>query len=49
MLTLKMAWIQYLSIFIPVVLIEYLILAFVFKYQIFETSVMSELPMNKYK
>lgn len=49
MLTLKMAWIQYISIFIPVVIIEYLILSFVFKYQIFETSVMSDLPINKYK
>ncbi len=49
MLTLKLAWIQYVSILVPVVVIEYLILSFIFKYQIFETSVMSDLPTNKYK
>ncbi len=49
MLTLKLAWIQYLAILVPVVFIEYLILSFIYKYQIFEASVMSDLPTNKYK
>ena len=42
--TLKFAWIQYLSILIPTAIIIYLILLFIFKYQIFETSVVNDLP-----
>lgn len=42
--TLKFAWIQYLSIFIPSVFVCYFILLFIFRYQIFETSVINDLP-----
>lgn len=44
MLTLKMAWIQYVAIFIPIAFIIYLISLFMFKYQIFPTAVVNDLP-----
>ena len=42
--TLKFAWIQYISILIPCVIVCYLILLFIFRFQIFETSVINDLP-----
>ena len=44
LLTLKLAWIQYLTIFIPTAVIIYLICLFMFKYQIFPTAVVNDLP-----
>ena len=42
--TLKFAWIQYLSILIPCIIVCYFILLFIFRYQIFETSIINDLP-----
>lgn len=42
--TLKFAWIQYFSILVPTAVIIYLILLFIFRYQIFESSVINDLP-----
>jgi hypothetical protein len=47
LLTLKMAWIQYLSIFIPCAVVVYLIILFIFKYQIFDAAVVNNLPNPK--
>lgn len=41
---LKFAWIQYLAILIPCVIACYFVLLFIFRYQIFETSVVSDIP-----
>ena len=45
LLQLKNAWIQYLAIFIPVFVVIYIIMRFVFKYQIFETAVSNDIPV----
>jgi len=45
LLQLKNAWIQYLSIFIPVSIVIFIIMRFVFKYQIFETAVSNDIPI----
>ena len=42
--TLKFAWIQYLSILIPTAIVCYFVLLFIFRYQIFQTSVINDLP-----
>jgi hypothetical protein len=44
LLQLKNAWVQYLAIFIPVFIVIYLIMRFLFKYQIFDTAVNNDLP-----
>lgn len=49
MLALKMAWIQYLTILIPVAVIAYFILLFLFKNQIFQTALTTNLPPNNKK
>ncbi len=46
--TLKFAWIQYFSVLVPTAIIIYIILLFIFRYQIFESSVINDLP-NKNK
>jgi hypothetical protein len=43
---MKSAWIQYISILIPCAIICYLILLFIFRYQIFETYVVNDFPKN---
>jgi len=46
--TLKFAWIQYFCILIPTAIIIYLILLFIFRYQIFESSVINDLPKKSH-
>jgi len=46
--TMKYAWIQYFSILVPTAIIVYIILMFIFRYQIFECSVINELPKKTY-
>lgn len=47
--TLKFAWVQYLALLIPSLLIFYGVSGFIFRYQIVETSVTSDLvPKKRY-
>jgi hypothetical protein len=47
--SLKSAWIQYISLLIPCGIVCYLILLFIFRYQIFETYVVNDIPKNEGK
>lgn len=49
LLTLKLAWIQYLCLLIPTAVVVYLILLFLFKYQVYETAVVNNLPSKKFE
>ena len=46
--TLKYAWIQYLSIFLPMLYLYYMFIKFIFKYKIVETTIISELHQKKF-
>lgn len=41
---LKVAWVQYLSLFLPGSVMVYLILLFIFKFQVYESAVINNLP-----
>lgn len=45
--TLKKAWVQYISIFIPIAVVINFILLFIYKYQIFSAAVVDDLPKNR--
>ena len=45
--TLKFAWVQYLALLIPCLWVFYIVNGFVFRYQIVETSVSSDLVASK--
>jgi hypothetical protein len=45
--TLKFAWIQYLSLLIPSLLIFWMAIGFILRYQLVETSVTSDLTQKK--
>jgi Transmembrane protein 231 len=46
--TLKYAWIQYLSIFLPALWVYWQFVKFMFKYKIIETHIVSELHQKKF-
>ncbi|CDW84907.1 transmembrane protein 231 [Stylonychia lemnae] len=46
--TLKYAWIQYLSFFLPALLVYFQFVKFMFKYKIVETTIVSDLHKKKY-
>ena len=45
--TLKFAWIQYLALLIPSLFVYWLVLGFILRYQMVETSVTSDLSVKK--
>ena len=45
--SIKYAWIQYLSIFLPVIYLYWAAVKFLLKYKVLETSVVSELHKKK--
>ena len=45
--SLKQAWIQYISLLLPGLLVIYLILLFVFKYKVYDTAIIDNLPNTK--
>lgn len=48
--TMKYAWIQYLALFIPIFIVLYYgLLGFTLRAQIFETTVIDDLPKDKKK
>jgi len=45
--TLKFAWLQYLSLAIPAILIFYSLTGFIFRHQIVDSAVTSDLSVRK--
>jgi hypothetical protein len=45
--SLKQAWIQYISLLLPGLLVIYLVLLFVFKFQVYDTAILNDLPSTK--
>jgi hypothetical protein len=45
--TLKFAWIQYLAFLIPSLLIFWVVIGFILRYQLVETSVTSDLVIRR--
>jgi len=41
--TLKYAWVQYIAIFIPLLYVYWAFIGFMFKYQVLETSITSDI------